>query len=280
MPDIGALLADLLDFVGEQINASSLRLGAIPTVALLGIMLVLLSMIARPTTRWVARDLGRLAAVSRAMALAAESGGAAAFSLGSAGVARAASSFDRLQTLAAMPVLGHVARAAARAGVPLRVTANDPVTIHLAEGALEAAHRATETEERQERSSTEYLGEGRGVAAAIALAEAGAPAAAFVDGGLAEEALLLLNGAQEGAAWTSFGTAAASQAGSVMLEGDGNLIGPELYQAPSDLRAAGHERTGVLAANRIIVAALVTIVLGSLLAVAGGVDLAGVLAGR
>jgi hypothetical protein len=36
----------------------------------------------------------------------------------------------------------------------------------------------------------------------------------------------------------------------------------------------------VLAANRIIVAALVTIVLGSLLAVAGGVDLAGVLAGR
>jgi len=66
----------------------------------------------------------------------------------------------------------------------------------------------------------------------------------------------------------------------VMLEGDGNLIGPELYQAPSDLRAAGHERTGVLAANRIIVAALVTIVLGSLLAVAGGVDLAGVLAGR
>ena len=118
------------------------------------------------------------------------------------------------------------------------------------------------------------------MAAAIALAEAGAPAAAFVDGGLAEEALLLLNGAQEGAAWTSFGTAAASQAGSVMLEGDGNLIGPELYQAPSDLRAAGHERTGVLAANRIIVAALVTIVLGSLLAVAGGVDLAGVLAGR
>jgi hypothetical protein len=280
MPDIGALLAGLLDFIGEQINASSLRLGAIPTVALLGIMLVLLSLIARPTTRWVARDLGRLAAVRRAMALAAESGGAAAFSLGSAGVARAASSFDRLQTIAAIPVLGHVARAAARAGVPLRVTANDPVAIHQAEGALEAAHHATETEERHEGSTTEYLGEGRGVAAAIALAEAGTPAAAFVDGSLAEEALLLLDGAQHGAAWTSFGTAAASQSGSVLLEGDGSLIGPELYQAPSDLRAAGHERTGVLAANRIIVAALVTIVLFSLLAVAGGIDLAGVLAGR
>ncbi|HKO32696.1 MAG TPA: DUF6754 domain-containing protein [Candidatus Limnocylindria bacterium] len=280
MPDIGALVADLLDFIGEQIGASSLRLGAIPTVALLGIVLVLLSLIARPTTRWVARDLGRMAAVSRAMALAAESGGAAAFSLGSAGVARAASSFDRLQTLAAIPVLGHVARAAARAGVPLRVTANDPVANHLADVALDAAHRETETEERQERSTTEYVGEGRGAAAAVGLAEAGAPAAAFVDGGLAEEALLLLDGAREGASWTSFGTAASSQAGSVLLEGEGSLIGPELFQAPSDLRAGGHERIAVLAANRIIVAALVTIALGSLLAVVSGTDLAGVLAGR
>ena len=124
------------------------------------------------------------------------------------------------------------------------------------------------------------MGEGRGAAAAIALAEAGTPAAAFVDGGLAEEALLLLDGAREGASWTSFGTAAASQAGSVLLEGEGSLIGPELFQAPSDLRAGGHERIAVLAANRIIVAALVTVVLGSLLAVVSGSDLAGVLAGR
>jgi hypothetical protein len=280
MPDIGSLLAGLLAFIGDQVAASSLRLGPLPTVAVLGIVLVLLSLIARPSTRWVARDLGRLAAVSRAMSLAAESGGAAAFSLGSAGVARAASALDRLQTLAAIPVLSHAARAAARAGVPLRVTVNDPVAGHLADVALDAAHRSTETQERQERSTTEYIGEGRGVAAAIALAEAGAPAAAFVDGGLAEEAMLLLNGAQDGAAWTSFGTATASQAGSVLLEGDGTLIGPELYQAPSDLRAAGLERTGVLAANRIIVAAVVVIVLGSLLTVAGGTDLAAVLAGR
>ena len=280
MPDIGGMLANLLDFIGEQIGASSLRLGPIPTVALLGILLVLLSLIARPTSRWVARDLGRLAAVSRAMALAAESGGAAAFSLGSAGVARAASSFDRLQTMAAIPVLGHVARAAARAGVPLRVTASDPVAIHLAEGALDAAHRSTETEERQERSTTEYVGEGRPAAAAVSLAEAGAPAAAFVGGGLAEEALLLLDGAQDRAAWSSFGTAVASQAGSVLLEGEGSLIGPELYQAPSDLRPGGLDRIAVLAANRIILASLVTILLGSLLAVAGGMDLAGVLVGR
>jgi hypothetical protein len=182
--------------------------------------------------------------------------------------------------MAAIPVLGHVARAAARAGVPLRVTASDQVAVHLAQGALDAAHRATETEERQEQSTTEYIGEGRGAAAAIALAEAGAPAAAFVDGGLAEEAMLLLNGAQEGAAWTSFGTATASQAGSVLLEGEGSLIGPELYQAPSDLRPSGLERTGVLAANRIIVAALVVVVLGSLLAVVGGLDPAASLAGR
>ena len=277
MPDFGALLAGLLDFIGEQIGASSLRLGPIPTVALLGIVLVLLSLIARPTTRWVARDLGRLAAVGRAMALAAESGGAAA-SLGSAGVARAASSSDRLQTLAAIPVLGHVARAAARAGVPLRVTANDPLAVYEAQGAGRRApgHRNRGRQEARRPSTWARTGSGRG----DRHGGGGHPGRRLRRGGLAEEALLLLNGAQDGAAWTSFGTAAASQAGSVLLEGDGTLIGPELYQAPSDLRAVGHGRTAVLAANRIIVAALVTIVLGSLLAVAGGMDLAGVLAGR
>jgi hypothetical protein len=280
MPDPGQLVGDLLRFIADQIGASSLRLGPLPTLALLTVLLVLLSLVARPSTRWMVRDLGRLAAVRRAMALAAESGGAAAFSLGTAGVARGASSFDRIQTLAALPILGHVARAAARAGVPLRVTANDVVAVHLAEVAMADAHRRTETEERQERSRAEYVGEGRAVSAASALADAGAPAAAFADGGLSEESLLLLEGAGEGAAWTSFGTAAAAQAGSVLLTGEGTLIGPELYQAPSDLLAAGHERTGVLAANRLIAAAAVVIVLGSLVAVAGGVDLAAALAGR
>jgi hypothetical protein len=280
MPDPGRLVGDLLRFIGDQVGASSLRLGPLPTLALLSVLLVLLSLVARPSTRWMVRDLGRLAAVGRAMALAAESGGAAAFSLGTAGVARGASAFDRIQTLAALPILGHVARAAARAGVPLRVTANDAVAVHLAEAALADAHRRTETEERQERSHAEYLGEGRAVSAASALAEAGAPAAAFADGALSEESLLLLEGAGDGAAWTSFGTAAVAQAGSVLLSGEGVLIGPELYQAPSDLRSAGHERTGVLAANRLIAAVLVIMALGSLAALAGGIDLAASLAGR
>lgn len=280
MPDPGQLVEDLLSFIGEQVGASSLRLGPIPTLVVLGVMLVLLSLVARPSTRWAVRDLGRLAAVSRAMALAAESGGAAAFSLGTAGVGRAASAFDRMQTLAALPILEHAARAAARAGVPLRVTTNDAVAAHLAEVALGEAHRRTDTEERRERSHAEFVGEGRAALAATSLAEGGAPAAAFVDGGLGEESLLLLHGAGDGAAWSSFGTATPVQAASVLLTGEGALVGPELYQAPSDLRSAGHERTGVLAANRLIAAALVTIVLGSLLAVAAGVDLAGPLAGR
>jgi hypothetical protein len=280
MPELGQLVSDVLSFVGEQVGASSLRLGPLPTLAVLGIVLVLLSLVARPSTRWAVRDLGRLASVNRAMALAAESGGSAAFSLGTAGVARAASAFERMQTLASLPILSHAARAAARAGVPLRVSTNDPVAVHLAEVALEEAHRRTDTEERQERSRAEFVGEGRATAAATALAEAGEPAAAFVDGSLAEEALLLLHGAGDGAAWSSFGTAAAGQAGSVLLSGEGTLVGPELYQAPSDIRSAGHERTGVLAANRLLVAALVTIVVGSLLAIAGAVDLAGPLAGR
>ena len=76
--------------------------------------------------------------------------------------------------------------------MPLRVTTNDIVAVHLAELALEEAHARTETEERLQRSSAEFIGEGRAAAAVTALAEPGTPAAAFVEGGLAEESLLLL----------------------------------------------------------------------------------------
>jgi hypothetical protein len=243
------------------------------------VVLVLLSLVARPSSRWTVRDIGHLAAVSRAMALAAESGGEAAFSLGSAGVARAASSLGRLQTLAALPVLAVVARAAARSGVPLRVTANDPVAVTLAEQVLAEAHRRTETQERRERSVADYLGEGRATSAAAALARAGSPAATFVVGSVQEEALVLLHGASRGAAWTSFGTAEASQAGSVLLTGEGTMIGPEPFQATSDLRGRS-DRTGVLAANRVLVAALAVILLGSLAAWTTGADVAALLAGR
>jgi hypothetical protein len=214
------------------------------------------------------------------MALAAESGAAAGFSLGTAGVARATSAFDRMQTLAALPILGHVARAAAGAGVPLRVTANDPVAVHLAEVVLAEAHRSTQTPERAERSEAQYLGEGRPAIAGMALAEPVTPEAAFVAGGTAEESLLLLEGTLSGASWTSVGTAAPSQAASVLLTADGALIGPELYQASSDLRATGHDRTGVLASNRLILAVSAVLLIGSAAAIAAGVDLAGALAGR
>lgn len=280
MPNIGELIGSLVALIGSLVGASSLRLGPLPAVTIFLVGLVLLSLVARPATRWTTRDLGRLAGVPRAMALAAESGAAAGFSLGSAGVARATSAFDRMQTLAALPILGHVARAAASAGVPLRVTANDPVAVHLAETVLADAHRSTETPERAERSEAQYLGEGRPVVAGLALAEPVTPEAAFVAGGTAEESLLLFEGALAGASWTSVGTAAASQAGSVLLTGDGALIGPELYQASSDLRATGHDRTGVLAANRLILAVIAVLLIGSATALAAGFDLAGTLAGR
>jgi hypothetical protein len=280
MPNVGELIGSLVALIGSQVAASSLRLGPLPAVAIFVVALVLLSLVARPATRWTTRDLGRLAGIPRAMALAAESGAAASFSLGTAGVARATSAFDRIQTLAALPILGHVARAAASAGVPLRVTANDPVAIHLAEAVLADAYRSTQTQERAERSEAQYLGEGRPSVAGMALAGSGASEAAFVAGGMAEESLLLLEGTLPGSSWTTAGTAAPSQAASVLLTAEGALIGPELYQASSDLRATGHDRTGVLAANRLILTAIAVLVIGSAAALAAGVDLAGTLAGR
>jgi hypothetical protein len=57
-----------------------------------------------------------------------------------------------------------------------------------------------------------------------------------------------------------------------MLAAGGSLIGPELLQAPADLQADVYERTTVIAANRLIVAALDIIVVGSVLSLAGVID--------
>ncbi len=280
MPNPADLVNALVSFIGDQVGQSSLRLGPVPAISVFLVGLVILSLLARPTTRWATRDLGRLGRVGRAMALAAESGAAATFSLGTAGVVRATSAMGRLQTLAALPILGHVARSAARSGVPLRVTTNDPVAAHLAEAAIMAAHARTETLERAERSRVEYVGEGRAVAAAAALADTEPVSASFVIGGLAEESLLLAMGRASGAAWSSVGTAVASQAATPELTGDGAMIGPELFLAASDLQPAGHERTGVQAGNRLVVAAIVILGLGSLIAVLAGVDVASAIAGH
>lgn len=280
MPDAGDLIGRLVGLLGQVLGASSLRLGIGPTLAIAAVLLVLLSLVARPASRWMTRDLGHLSAVGRSMALAAESGAIAAFSLGTAGIARSVPATARLQTLAALPLLSHVARAAARSGVPMEVTLNDPVAALLAQSSLRDAHRRTETLERLGRSRVVYLGEGRATAAAHALAGESRPGASFVMGGLAEESLLLLDGAAAGARSTSFGTASASEASSVLLEAEGTLVGPELYHAPSDLGHNAGDRIAVFAANRLALAALAILLAGSALVVIGRIDLVPVLVGH
>src|SRR5712691_4492073 len=91
MPNIGQLAASLVGLLTDAVGSSSMRRGAAPTVAILLVLLVLLSLIARTGARWNASDLGGLRGVGRVMALAAESGADASISLGSAGVSRSAS---------------------------------------------------------------------------------------------------------------------------------------------------------------------------------------------
>lgn len=280
MPDFGDLIGRLVGIIGEVLGASSLRLGIGPTLAIAGILLILLSLVARPISRWVTRDLGHLSAVPRSMALAAESGAIAAFSLGTAGIARSVSASARLRTLAALPILSHVARAAARSGVPMEISTNDPIAAILAGATVLEAHRRTETEERAGRSRVVYVGEGRATAAGYALAARPHGGAGFVMGGLAEEGLLLLDGMASNTGSTSFGSADASQASSVLLEGEGALIGPELFQAPSDLARGGHDRIAAFAGNRMAWITIVVLVLGSALVVFGRVDLATFLVGH
>lgn len=284
MPNLGELGGRLVGLVGNVLGNSALRLGAGPTLAVLVVLLVLLSMIARPASRWRPRDLGGLSGARRAMALAAESGAPAAFSLGTAGLVRGAGAVQRLQTLAGLTILADVAHDAARSGVALTVSSNDPVATVLAAAVLEQAHLRIASEEHAGRSRAIYLGEGRAAAAGLALAagtpvEASPRGPAFAAGGFSEESLLLLGGMASGASTTAFGTAEPAQAPSVLLEGEGTLIGAQLYQAPSELEAGTDARLAVLAANRLIWLAVAVLVIGTGLILLWATDLRTVLGG-
>ena len=269
MPSPAELVAGLVNFVGDVLGSSELRLGIGPTLVVLGILLVFLQLVARPVSRWTTSDAGGLAGVGRAMALAAESGTDAVVSIGAAGIARSTDALARLQTLAALPLLAHVARAAARSGVPLRVLTNDPLAGMAASATLDSAHETTATPERISRSRIVTVGEGRPVAAGLVLTASARPAAAFAVGSLREEATIHLEGLRAGAGSLTSATAEASQAAAPLLAGGGALVGPELFQAAADLRSDGIERTTVLAADRLIWVTVVVIIVASALSIVG-----------
>lgn len=279
MPSPAELLERLLAFVRDVLGASSLRLDIGPTLIVLGVLLAFLQLVARPVSRWVTSDAGGLAGVARSMALAAESGTDAVVSIGTAGIARSTDAFGRLQTIAALPVLGHVARAAARSGVTLRVLVNDPLAGIVAASTIGEAHRSTATPERRGRSRVVLVGEGRLVAGGLVLTTRARPAAAFAIGSLREEATLHLEGLRGSAGVLTAGTAEASQAPAPLLAAAAALVGPEPFQAAADLRADAGERTTVMAANRLIVVTVVTLVIGSALSLAGVIEPADLLMG-
>ncbi len=278
MPSVGELVARLLAWVGELINASSLRVGLAPTVAVLVVLLTLLSLVARPSSRWVTRDAGKLTGLGRSMALAAEAGATATLSVGTAGLARATSAVDRMQTLVVLPLVEHVARTAARAGVPLHISTNDPVVAGLAEAIVTEAHDATGTGERRQRSDVEFLGDGRLPPAGLSLGADARRVAGFALGGLGDESLLLVHGMAAGPTGARAGTGDVAQAPSVLLEGLGTLVGADLYAAPAEVRSTGHARTAVVATNRLVGVVIGTLLLAAAWALAGGApaDLLGV----
>jgi hypothetical protein len=272
VPTPAELLERLVSLVGEVLGSSALRFDVGPTLIVLGILLVLLQLVARPVSRWQTSDAGGLAGIGRAMALAAEAGTDAVVVLGGAGIARSTDAFARLQTLAALPLLGHVARAAARSGVPLRVLLNDALAGVAAEAALDTAHRRTATTERMARSRIVVAGEGRAALGGLALTARARPAAALALGSVREEGALLLEGLRSGGGSFAAGTAEASQAPTPLLAGGGALVGPQLFTAAADLRADANERTMVMAANRLLAATVAVLAVGSALALAGVIE--------
>jgi hypothetical protein len=262
----------VLAAVGDILGGSSLRLGIGPTLVLLAILLVLLQRVARPVTRWVSSDAGGLGGIGNAMAVAAESGTDAVVTLGTGGIARATDALARIQTLAAMPILAHVARSAARSGVAVRVLVNDPLVETAARATIASAHERTETLERLARSRVVLAGEGRQAMAGLALTARARPAAAIAVGSLREEAMLQLEGLRDSAGVLNSGTAEAAQAPAPLLGSGGALVGPAVFQAAADLRADLDERSMVLAANRLLVGAIVALVLATALSLAGVIE--------
>src|SRR5690606_28004743 len=99
------------------------------------------------------------------------------------------------------------------------------------------------------------------------------PAAAIAAGSLREEAQLHLEGLRGGAGALSVATAEPAQAATALVVAPNALVGPELFHAAADLRAAVDERTAVVASNRLVLLALVVILAASLLALGDVIDL-------
>lgn len=97
--------------------------------------------------------------------------------------------------------------------------------------------------------------------------------------GAAQESLLLASGVAAGDGTTRIGLGEASEAPSVLLLGDGALIGADLFAAPADLRGAGQSRIAVVATNRLIGIAAAVLVIALAWALLGG-DPAAALAAR
>jgi hypothetical protein len=156
--------------------------------------------------------------------------------------------------------------------VPLRVLTNDPIAAMVASATLDTAHASTSTSERVGRSRVVMVGEGRPVMAGLPMTASARPAAAFALGSLREEAMLHVTGLGGRAGSLAVASAEPSQAPSLLMAGGQALVGPEPYQAAADLRADVDERTMVLAANRLIVLALLVLLIGSILALSGVAD--------
>lgn len=272
MPTPAEAVEAVLAAVGDILGGSSLRLGIGPTLVLLAILLVLLQRVARPVTRWVSSDAGGLGGIGSAMAVAAESGTDAVVTLGTGGIARATDALARIQTLAAMPILAHVARSAARSGVAVRVLVNDPLVETAARATIASAHERTETLERLARSRVVLAGEGRQAMAGLALTARARPAAAIAVGSLREESMLQLEGLRGSAGMLISGTADTAQAPAPLLGSGGALVGPAVFQAAADLRADIDERSVVLAANRLLAGAILVLVLATALSLAGVIE--------
>jgi hypothetical protein len=243
-------------------------------LAVIGLILLTVHFIrgARSGKRLFIRRIAGLEAVDEAVGRATEMGRPVLFLTGIADI-------DQIPTIAALNVLGEVARKTAEYGTILRVPNNKPVVYAVAREVVTGAYAAAGRPDAYDPQSVFFLVENvQAYAAAICgIMIRDQPAANFLLGEYSGESLVLAEtGATTGAIQIA-GTNATAQLPFFVVACDYTLIGEELYAASAYLSREPLAVGALKGQDWGKVVLMAFLVIGTLLALVTGLDVGSVL---
>ena len=174
------------------------------------------------------------------------------------------------QTLASLGILGHVARLAARHGAKLEVPNIDPLTMEAARATVKQAYLEEGVPEAYDEGMVHFISANlfAYTAAVNGIMVRDRPAANFLLGRFAAEALLLAETGQGAGAIQIAGTANETQLPFFVAACDYTMLGEELYAASAHLSKDAQIVGSVKSQDVMKMVIIVAILLGVILATA------------